>query len=205
MIASLFADAPLVDLIANPPNPGEYRPVTYQIGGRPFHLPPSPRPTLPVDIELQSTSPCPDSPLRWNVEITIRNPGPKRYMLPIGRDGDRALKPANRGRRELAFRLRARNERESSISGPSTFASTEVPESLLAIPPGGAVRVRFAAELSDQKVSRWRAEGKSEIEVWTDLTDYRHEDDSTRHFVNVENSPTGLSTNTIRLKLPELP
>lgn len=189
-----------MDLAVSPPaRPDIDRLVTYRFGGVAFHTP-SPKPTLPLAIELHSISSSPGQPLVRVVEINIRNLGPGPYLLPVGRNGNVVLKLQNHGRREMRFHLRSRGDRKQHISGTQTFGSIDVPESLLAIAPGGIVLVRFAAHLESVLAEQWKAKGPAELEFEAGLTEWRYEDNPTEFVVNVTNAPEAFSKNAMTIR-----
>jgi hypothetical protein len=199
-LATVLAQAPLIDFVTVPPDQGEERQATYKFGGRPFHDP-SPKKTLPLEIELLSISRPPGQPLAVIVEMNVRNVGPGPFLLPVGKDGNRAMKPANRGRQELSFALRGQGEPGMCGAGLSAFGSTDLPASLHTIPPGGAVRLRFAAEFSYQRLEQWRTKGELAPAVEAGLIVYRYDDNPKQYVVDTTDTPPVFSRNAIRVPL----
>ncbi len=122
-ITAVVAQAPVIDLVKDPPKHDLNRKVHYHFGGR-FG---APKPPLPLEVQVESVSPKPGRQLQVIVEISIRNNGPDAFRLPVGRDPDQALAPENKRRRECWFVVKRQGERFSSSVGPITFSSVDVP------------------------------------------------------------------------------
>jgi hypothetical protein len=165
---------PLVDFVAKPPIPGKNRQVA-NIPGQPASRNPKPAPKLPLEIRFDLIT---RSPVRRGimiVQLRLRNIGTEPYLLPIGRDGDLALRPANRGRRELRFELQQHFEPEFRFSAPVSFGSADLPGSFLTILPNASVRVRFQVDVSSA-MSAWERRHAVQIPVHAGCVDLRYED-----------------------------
>jgi len=169
---------PLVDLVENPPHPGRQRSVTQA---------PGPGAKLPLEIRFESLTRNPDRPDEVLAQIHITNTGWTPYRLPVGGDGDFALRPANCGRHEFRFALQTPYQQYPLLPGPTTFGSQDLPDSFLTIQPNASVRVRFKVDIS-RLLPLWK-EGRA---VGTPLharcTDVEY-DDNPQEYVVRQPSP----------------
>ncbi len=152
---ALQPQVPLIDLVAEPSrrtkSPGS---VSGRMGGA-MGGRPQPKPISPLSVRLESVSPSATQPEVRIVEILVTNVSGTPYSLPVGRDGNAAMKPGNPGRREIWFWLRAPRSGDPDLGilgGKPVYGSDVTKNSLLTLPPGGSVRVRFPVNL---KVSNW--------------------------------------------------
>ena len=199
--AALLAQAttPLIDLVAEPPKYPDLGATGGRFGAIAQHG--RPRPQLPLRVRLESIRPgrIPDEVV---VEILLENIGKDPYPLPVGRDGEAAFKPGNRGRRQFWFSLISPKEKPSDISGQAVFSSTDIAESLMMVPAGGAVRVRYVANVS-RAVPEWKREGKTQVELSASCRNVRFDDNPDKYIVDGwEAPPPVLSDNAITLTLP---
>jgi hypothetical protein len=198
LLGLLFAQTPvLIDLAGHPSDPGHQRPVRTFVGGRSFHNPQA-DPKLPLDIGLESIDYSQSRPVDRIVRILIRNTGTDPYELPVGRDGDLALKPPSRGRHEFWFELYAAGERDPILSAQPTFGSADLLGSMLTIQPGGTVEVRFKIDVSGLRESRWK--GRVAIKVKARCEDRPYEDNP-REYVLHAPMPDAFSQNELMLPL----
>ncbi len=201
LFAVLLAQAsvPLIDLVADPPKYADLGTVEGRGGG--IFDSSEPRPKLPLRIRLESIRPG-RSPDEVVVEILLENTGADGYPLPSGRDEELALKPGNRGRRKFRFSLEAHREKPSDISGQAVFSSTDIVDSLTMVPAGGAVRVRYLANIS-RAVPGWKRQGKTQVEFRARCYNVRLDDNPDKYIVDGwEAPPPVLSGNAITLRLP---
>ena len=193
------AALPLIDLVAEPPKYPDLGATEGRFGGIFQHS--RPKPQLPLRIRLESIQPG-KSAGDVVVQILVENTGKEPYALPVGRDGEAAFKPANRGRHQFWFSLRSPKEKLSDISGLAAFSSTDIADSLMMVPAGGVVRVRYAANIS-RAVPGWKREGKTQVEFWASCHNVRFEDNPDKYVVDGwEAPPPVLSDNAITLTLP---
>ncbi len=140
---------PLIDLVAEPSRCTELRSITSSRVGMIEGQQPA-KPTPPLSVKLESVSPSATQPEVRIVEILVTNVSGAPYSLSVGLDGNAAMKPGNRGRRQVWFRLRAPLRGDSdlgTLGGSEVYASDVTKDSLLTLPPGGSVRVRFPVNL----------------------------------------------------------
>lgn len=163
------AQVPLVDLVERPAVRSVGR--GGMISGFSTDGPQKPKPAAPLAVKLESISVSPTEPERRIVQITVTNVSEAPYLLPVGRNGDTALKPGNRGRRQLWFCLRSPRRPTDplwSLGGAATYASLDTADSFLTLPPGGSVRVRFPITVN---VFRWKEAGVASLETHAALVD----------------------------------
>jgi hypothetical protein len=156
-------------------------------------------------MRLESISMVREQPRVRIVQVLVTNVSGKPYALPVGRDGEAALKPGNRGRRELWLQLRCLGipgYPYATLSGQGErYASADTPGSFLNLPTGGTARVRFAVDLkTSPETYKWQEAGIKEIEVNSQLSDYYFGDERTdTYFISRE--VTATSNNTVALRL----
>ena len=196
--ALLAQEPPLIDLVTEPARAGKERPVTSTFGGWSFHDP-KPAPRLPLQVHLESISPSKEVPSVKVVLILIKNIGTDPYALPVGRDGDLALRAANRGRHEFWFGLKAPHERYPYLSGKQTFSSADLPGSVMLIPPNGMVRVRFSIYVNPSGRD-WKGESGGLVWVQARCKDMRY-DDNPNEYVYHTPTPEAVSDNELRMPL----
>jgi len=191
---------PLIDLVSEPSRRTDSRSISFS-GGVTTDQPKPPKPIPSLSVRLESVSPSTTQPEVRIVEILITNVSEAPYSLPVGRDGNAAMKPGNRGRREIWFWLRAPRRGDSTLGtldGSQAYGSDVTKDSLLTLPPGGSVRVRFAVNLkTSDRFFQLKQAGLASIpvhatviETWYD--DARTDTDfiSRRVEVNSENTLT---------------
>jgi hypothetical protein len=201
MNVSLHGIWPLVDLVANPPNPGKQRMVT-KIAAEGSAQKPAQVAKLPLEIRVEIVTQNQDHPSEMIAQVRVKNTGTETYRLPIGRDGDPALKPTNRGRHEFWFSLNSRYEREPLLPGQATFGSTDLPDSFLTIQPNATVRVRFKVDVS-RLIPVWKKRGAAFAPFDATCVDLSYDDNPQQYLVR-QPSPEAASANgmVVSLKPP---
>ena len=189
---------PVIDLLTAQTDGGDPRTVTGIIGGYALQSQP-PDPRLPIKIRLESIEPVQTSPTLKKVQILITNIGSAPYSLPIGRDGNAALRPTNRGRREFWFSLWAASERYPALLGTFTYSALDLPGSSLIIQPGGSARVLFGFDLLQAR-GNWAIEGKDSLVVRVECED-RSYGDHPKEYIIRHPQPKALSENEMILPL----
>jgi hypothetical protein len=187
---------PLVDLVAKPARPGKERAVT-RLAVPPSQNPPL-APKLPLEISLEAVTLGQESPWVMIAQVHIKNIGTEPYRLPVGRDGETALKSINRGRHEFWFSLKPLLE-EQVLSGEPTFASTDLPDSFLTIQPGAMVRVRFAVDIG-ARITAWQRRGVTVAPLQAICVDLFYEDNPKGYFVQ-QPQPEAVSRNELGVPL----
>jgi hypothetical protein len=199
-LSLLAQDPPLIDLVTEPANPGGFRKVTTFFSGRAFGDPnPPPLPKLPLHLHLESIEPVPNHPTLKIIQLLITNVGKEHYALPVGRDGEAALRLKNRGRRELWFGLWTDHERLRSLPGAPVYSSADLPDSVMLIKPNGTVRIRFSFEV-EQARNMWKTELKGGIPVRAQCVEYSYDDNQTE-YIRHHPAPDALSANELFLPL----
>jgi hypothetical protein len=201
MNVSLHGIWPLVDLVADPPNPGKQRIVT-KIGAEGSAQKPAQVARLPLEILLEIVTQNQDLPSEMIAQVRVKNTGTETYRLPIGRDGDLALKATNRGRREFWFSLKSPTEREPLLPGQATFGSTDLPDSFVTIQPNATVRVRFKVDVS-RLIPVWKKRGAAFAPFDAMCVDLSYDDNPQEYLVR-QPSPEAASANgmVVHLKPP---
>lgn len=178
---SLRGTWPVVDLAANPPNPGRKRKVS-KIAVE--NSPENPRQVakLPLELWMETATQNQDHPGEMIAQVHIKNIGTEPYRLPVGRDGDLILRPTNRGRHEFRFSLNSPYEREPFLQGQATYGSTDLLDSLLTIQPGATVRVRFKVDVG-RLVPVWKTRGAVAAPFTATCVDLLYDDNPTEYLV----------------------
>lgn len=195
----------LLDLEANPSKPWSEPAISGTFEGRSSHDS-RPEPKLQLEIELRSIEPIPERQRERLVTIVIRNIGSEPYSLPVGRDPEVALKPANHGRREFWFNLQLANQRYAHLRGPRTYASTDLPDTMMILSPRESVRVRFPLDLvagiRTLSSHHWLPEGQTELVVHAAVVDSAF-DDNPEKYVQHLPEPGAISANQLRVTIPQ--
>ncbi len=199
VVVAMLNQTAMIDLVTHPPKPDMNRAVQYRFGTHSFGSP-KPKP-LPLDVEIQSASVDSGQQRSLIVEISIKNDGERQYMFPVGGDADLVLAPRNRSRWQARFFLKRTGERIPSMAGPVTFGSADVPQSEVAIPPGGAVRVRLRAYFESEEERRWKAAPNREIDIQAGFTLLPYADDPNQYIIDQTDAPEVVSTNSVRVQL----
>ena len=180
----LLSQAPpaLLDLAAELAKPWRRPAISGTGGGYSFHGPKH-DPKLPLQITLESIEPIPGRQFSL-VDMLVQNIGSEPYLLPIGRDPDIALRATNLGRREFWFDLKIAGERYAYLDGQETYGSTDVPSTMMKIPPGGTVRVRFQIDIPwtiRDALAGSRRDGLTEINVQGAVVDSAFDDNPEKY------------------------
>ncbi|MEN6536977.1 MAG: hypothetical protein ABFD89_25205 [Bryobacteraceae bacterium] len=194
----LAQEPPLIDLVSEPARAGQQRPVTFTFGGVAFHNP-KPIPELPLQVLLESIAPSKEIPNVKVVQVLIKNIGTEPYPLPVGRDGDAALRPANRGRHEFWFGLKAPRERQPYLPGKQTYSSADLPGSVMLIPPNGTVRVRYSVYVNPSGRD-WKGDDQGHVVVKASCEDLSYDDSPSKYVVHTPN-PKAVSGNEMTISL----
>jgi hypothetical protein len=190
---------PLLDLAARPAKAWEAPTITFM--GSCFDCGAHPDLKLPPEVKLESIEPITGQSQESLVNVLIRNIGPTPYLLPIGRDPDIALKAGNHGRREVWFNLKVAGERDY-LTGQRTYGSTDVPDTMMTIPPEGVVRVRFRIDVADElrrAPHHTQSEPPAEVTLKAAVLDNAF-DDNPRQYI-VHPPPVAISANQLRVRL----
>jgi hypothetical protein len=175
------AQVPLIDLVAEPSRHTLATSISaagFSTDGR---LPPTPKPPLVVRLESITTPPA--QPAMRIVDLLVTNVSGAPYSLPVGRDGDIALKTGNRGRRQVWFWLRTSRKPSDplwTVGGAETYASLNTEGSLMTMRAGESVRVRFPVDLKlVSGVYALKKAGVSSVEVYAECQDQYLDDNRT--------------------------
>ncbi|MEN6536975.1 MAG: hypothetical protein ABFD89_25195 [Bryobacteraceae bacterium] len=171
----LQSHVPLIDLVAEPSRRTESPGSITSSGGGVIEGQQPPKPIPPLSLKLESISPSTTQPEVRIVEILITNISGTPYSLPVGRDGNAAMKPGNRGRREIGFWLRAPRRPDNllgTLGGSIAYGSEDTNGSFLTLPPGGSARVRFPLNLKiSREIYKLKQAGFTSVSVHAALTD----------------------------------
>lgn len=200
-LIALQSQVPLIDLAAEPSRRTELRSISGSGFSTDGPLPPKPIPPLAVRLESISTPPA--QPAMRIVELLVTNVSGAPYSLPVGRDGDAAMKPGNRERREIWFRLRAPwkpGAPDRWVGGAETYASLNTAGSLMTLRVGESVRVRFRVDLEfSSGAYELKKAGVSTPEVYAECED-RYLDDNRTDTDYVVRDIRARSENTLTLR-----
>ena len=199
-VCLLAQETPLIDLAASPSNPGKFRKTTNLFIGPAFgNANPPPPPKLPWKVRLERIEATPDQPTQKIIQILITNTADQPYALPVGRDGDAALRQENRGRRELWFGLLVNLDQSPFLRSGPAFSSADLPTSVIMIPPNGTARIRFKLDAQRAR-NNWRVEGKGGIPVRVRCVEHSYDDHPSEYVIR-HPAPDAISENELILPL----
>jgi len=203
LLLALQAPIPLIDLVSEPSNSGKLHTFGFTKFFTDGPRPPKPKPPLALRLESVIASQA-DSGVRI-VEVLVTNVSGEPYPVAVGRDGDAALKPGNRGRHMLWLWLRSAPRRDDplgTLGGGDTCGSADLEGSTLMLPSGASIRVRFPVKLrlAPQALSQWKKAGVTSVEVHAALTDHYLDDFRTNPDFMVREVKAD-SDNTLTLRL----
>jgi hypothetical protein len=192
---------PLVDLVENPPHHGKPRSVT-NIASAGSSQNPEPVAKLPLEIWFEALTRNPERPSEVLAQVHITNVGMLPYRLPVGGDGDLALQPTNRGRREFRFALESPYKQYRLLPGEATYGSADLPDSFLTIQPNSTVRVRFKVDIS-RLLPLWKEGRAVGAPFYATCTDLQYDDNPGEYLVR-QPSPESASANGFGVSLRPL-
>jgi len=200
--ATFQLEIPLVDLVVEPAKGFSHS--SALVGGVITDSKPREVPRLPLAVKLESISMAPSQPDLRIVVVLVTNVSGAPYALAVGRDGGAALSPGNRGRREVSFWLRSAPRPDNSLGtlgGTLVYASEDTTGSLLALPPGGSVRVRFPAnlKLAFRAVYEWKKAGVRGVDVRADVAETLYADRTDNYYV--QRTTSVISDNSLTMPL----
>jgi hypothetical protein len=193
-IALLMQVVPMIDLTVPPTYAVSMRklPVMHSVGGIAFHHTPPP-PKLPLAIRLESIEPADQGSSTVLVQILITNIGSEPYLLPVARDGIEKLTSATQNFREFWCGLYATSQRYPEIMTSGMFASSELGNSTMAIPPRGTVRVRYKV---DPSLGDWRWELGETIRVKAQCAEWPYQYKADHYYIHFP-APDAISQNDL--------
>ncbi len=175
---------PTIDLVSKPSSPAA------EILG-------ASRSKLPLEIRLEAISQD-DPPDTMVAQIRMTNTGSEPFRLPVGRNPDTTIKPMSRSRQEFWFLLKAPFDGEV-LRGQPTYSSEDLPDSLLTIPPGAVVRVRFRVDTSGV-INQRKRRGAAMAALDAICLDVRYEDNP-REYIVQQPVREGVSANGVAMEL----
>lgn len=186
---------PLIDLVAEPSHADIILKEDHISDYGAFQNP-KPIPVLPFSVFLERIDDDPAGSRIKIITFLVTNNGTAPILFPVGRDGDRALDPEQTGRRILFLGLGSAARKTDTVLGGRLFAAASLAETVLAIPSGGSIRVKF--RLADA-ARGWLEADRPPADVVAYCLQWSYEDSPDRYVVR-HPSPTVTSRNSIKLE-----